>query len=679
MLLLNAGYKRELLQELDSSWAIMLDKSASMAFTDADNKSRWVSGLDIVKEVFQSSDNAKKIKLYTFSKTSTPVEPNNLKSLVPNGNDTGIVESGRNLLMFEKTRSSKLNGILLLSDGRQPVQELSDSFALRAAAQGTPIFPVVLGGKVPFKDLEINIPRLRHVSFKGQPVHINGSLVNNRMGPVTAEVKLCDTEGTVIEEKSLLVKTGESTPFSFNISLEKPGYYEYSIKTPLRQGESNRANNTAGIGVFVLTERLNILMLEGEPYWDTKFLSHLLRAQTTISMTAVFRVAQDRFFKVSTGKGMTTSDTDSFPKSIEAMKKYDLIVLGRGTEYFIDEHRANLLKDFVKNHGGCLFFARGKSYAGSESWLASLEPVKWGKPVNSDFIMAPLLGGEQAGLFGGLLPDRNNRLWRNLPPLSRADTCLQLNSFASVLANGIPVKSNKPAFPLLVSKRYGSGLVLMINGDGLWKWGFFPEIDDGGKLYQSLWLQLFQWAVSFAEFNPGSDYLIRTDKSTSHVNEPLRVRIRARAHVKTENIVVRVYTGNKAIQTIRLSNDSSVNGGWSGLVTLTNPGIYRLTVETPQGKKLNAQTTIQVFPPPGEQNNLSADIVFLSELAKKSGGRVITGKEIPALVKELEAPAISSRKGDVVWETMWDNIWVFALIMFFFSLEWFWRRRQGLS
>lgn len=678
LLLLNLGRQREQVQTLDASWAIMLDESASMGFADVDAGSRFEAARQIVETAYRQSKDPKKIKLYGFSGTVAERRADTLAELTPDGGDTQIVESGLNLLLREKTRGSKLLGILLLSDGRQPVSRSPEPLALRAAAQNVPIFPVVLGGQVPSRDLALEFSRRRFVCFAGQPFTFQGEAVNHRMGPVSAEISLRDGAGKTLDRTRLLVKENERLPFRFDLTLEKPGYYEYILETPLRQGESDRANNSVGLGVFVLSERLNVLMLEGEPYWDTKFLSHLLRAQTNISMTAVFRVAENKFFKVATGADMTSSDTDVFPGSAEELAKYDLVVLGRGTEYFIDADRARLLAEFVKNRGGCLFFARGKSYEGSDSFLSELEPVTWGPPVRSDFSLRPMLEGEQVGLFGGLLPDRDDPLWRNLPILTRAHACGRLRSFTSTLADGVPSQAGEAPFPLLVSKRYGSGLVLLINADGLWRWGFDPEIADDHPLYQNLWIQLFQWAVSFAEFNPGSDYMISTDRGTAHVLEPMRVRVRARAHVQAEDPAVQVYQGSLPVQNLALAADARTGAGWSGLLALASPGIYRLAVQTPDGKDLGAQVSVQILPPPGEADQLSADAGFLQELAEKSGGRVVARQDLPDLVRQLEAPETFVRKGDVHWETLWDKAWVLVSILLLFALEWTFRRRQGL-
>jgi hypothetical protein len=677
-LMLNIGTARERFEAKLSSWAIMLDRSASMAYQDDPPQNRWDTARSLVEELYRLSEHKDRIHLFAFSDTSTRIQPDDLNAIQPDGTDTRIVDSGRALLMQEKTKGAEMTGVVLISDGHEPVSQSTTPFALLAAAHRSPVYPIVIGKVVPSKDMELSVPQKRLVSFPKQPVRINGFLVNHRMGPVTAEILLRDTHGTLVEKSTVLVQDGQKIPFDFEVVGDEPGYCEFTIETALRDGESNRANNNVNVGIFVLTDQLNVLMLEGEPYWDTKFLSHLLRAQTNISMTAIFRVAKDRFFKVSTDSDMTSSEMDVFPDSEKELSSYDLVVLGRGTEYFIDENRAALLKKFVQHHGGCLFFARGKSYEGSQSWLSELEPVTWEKSVTSNFKLVPLLAGEQAGLFGGLLPGREDSLWNNLPILTRANACGQLKSFTTVLARGIPEASIESPFPLLVSKRYGNGLVLMINGDGLWKWGFSSDAAKDGHLYQDLWINLFQWAVSYSEFHPGSDYLIRTDNTRFRINDPFRVQVRTRAHAIRQDMVVGVYRDEAKIQTLILGEDTSQDGGWSGLLTLSVPGVYRLVTESTDGKSLGAQTSVRILPPPGETDNFSTNAPFLEEIANTSGGNLVRPEDLPELVRQLDGPETFTRKGDMTWETWWDSLWILAGIVFLFCMEWYMRRRQGL-
>ncbi len=680
-LLLNPGQWREKVEGSVSGWALMLDRSASMSTEDAGSggtRSRWDEALEIARQAWSVSDHPERVRGYAFADSAEGMSLEELAGLQPVGNQTRITAAGQEVLARERNRTATLRGIVLLSDGRQPIPAPAEPFALRAAARAAPIYPIALGGEVLAGDVEVRIPRRRYVSFLGQPVSVQALLVNTRMGPIEARVTLRDAAGGTLGEQTLFATNGQAVPFSFELKPDKPGYFEYAIETPLRAGESDRANNTVSLGVFVLTEKLNVLILEGEPYWDTKFLSHLLRGQTNMSVTAVFRVAKDRFFKVSTDTALAAVTEDTFPASDEAMSEYDLVVLGRGSEYLIDEARARLLDRFVRDHGGCLFFARGKSYQGATSPLSSLEPVEWGEDVAGPYSVKPLLAGEYAGLFGGLLPERDSSVWNSLPTLERGTRCESLKSFSSVLADGVPKGGDSRVFPALVSRRYGLGLVLLINGDGLWKWGFYPKVAEAHDVYKSLWIRLFQWAVSYAEFNPGSDYAIRTDRGTARAREPVRVLVSAKPHAALTSPVVRVYRGDQFLQEIPLAAHEEQKGQWIGLAMLDEPGIYRLSAETPGGAASGAQTTLQILPPPSEADALSADGEYLRELAAVSGGRMITREELPALIKTLEAPLTVEQRGYVEWDPAWDRAWLAVLLVLCFSCEWFWRRKQGL-
>jgi hypothetical protein len=257
--------------------------------------------------------------------------------------------------------------------------------------------------------------------------------------------------------------------------------------------------------------------------------------------------------------------------------------------------------------------------------------------------------------------------------------CEALKRFSSVLAEGVPASGDGKPFPALVSRRHGRGLVLMVNGDGLWKWGFYPKVSESHDVYRNLWIRLFQWSVSFAEFNPGAEYAIRTDRGTVRAGEPVRVRVTAKLHAEAALPRVRLFQGDRFIRDLPLAEaEAGQTGQWIGLAAIETPGIYRLSVETAAGGASGAQATLQVLPPPSEGDELSADPAFLRELAALSGGRVVSPDELPDLVRSLEEPRAIERKGGVEWDPAWDSAWPAGLLAACFSLEWFWRRKRGL-
>jgi hypothetical protein len=67
-----------------------------------------------------------------------------------------------------------------------------------------------------------------------------------------------------------------------------------------------------------------VLLLEGAPYWDSKFLAQLLRQQTAVDILTVHRLNEERYFRVeAAGAEPLLSPDTIFPADAEALARYD--------------------------------------------------------------------------------------------------------------------------------------------------------------------------------------------------------------------------------------------------------------------------------------------------------------------------------------------------------------------
>ena len=248
-----------------------------------------------------------------------------------------------------------------------------------------------------------------------------------------------------------------------------------------------------------------------------------------------------------------------------------------------------------------------------------------------------------------------------------------------MLADGLPAGTRAARLPALVSRRYGRGLVLLVNGDGLWKWGFYPKAAGPPDVYKNLWIRLFQWAVSFAEFNPGSDFAIQTDRGAARPKEAVRVQVIAKPHAAVNTPSVRLYRGDVFLREAALAQDGERPGSWAGLVSMEEPGLYRLSVETAKVPRRAPRRRSPDPAPAGRARRVaSADGDFMRTLADLSGGRAVTRAEVPDLVKQLEESETVEQKGNMEWEPAWDKAWVALLLAGCFGAEWYWRRKRGM-
>jgi hypothetical protein len=423
---------------------------------------------------------------------------------------------------------------------------------------------------------------------------------------------------------------------------------------------------------------LRVLLVEGTPSWDTKFLTQLLRNSENMEVTSIYRLAQDRYFKVASDENETRDAvTAIFPDTKEALSQYDIVIFGRGVEYFLTPERVDLVKYFVREVGGCVLFSRGKPYKGEFSLLDSLEPIRWGKGLQSEFKMIPTAKGETVGLFGDLLAGSDSLIWDELPSLSNATESISLKSFSSVLALGkYEHKGRGKTIPMVVSRRYGKGVSIVVNLEGMWKWDFFPAMKEAGKVYTSFWIQIVTWAATHSDFLSGQNYNLRLSELTSFPEKPLRIRVcrRSGSLGPVPELLIRKET--EVIKKLSLKNSSSGENQWDLVTSLSEPGTYCLEL-TEMDKALGPRAIVFIAPRPKETDNMASTADFLKELALASGGGIINEDKIQGILTLKTKYAAKADEG-AQWESSWDNPILLALILTVLSAEWFFRRRGGL-
>ncbi len=75
---------------------------------------------------------------------------------------------------------------------------------------------------------------------------------------------------------------------------------------------------------------------------------------------------------------------------------------------------------------------------------------------------------------------------------------------------------------------------------------------------------------------------------------------------------------------------------------------------------------------------MATDAGYLRKLAETSGGRLLQPSEIGKLMAELQNEKIDSAPTRKL-TSAWDKVWVFWVIGGLFGMDWYLRRRWGLS
>lgn len=677
LLLLNPGEWKQPEHKEEKLHAVLLDRSASMAVRDVGDATRWSDGLAMAQALAQAGGD--QLKAFTFSDT---LESDALKTgLKPDGQASAIVHSGNALFSGASGLGRKLASITIISDGHQTREDPAAELILHARAAHVPLHVVPLGGDWGGRDLILHATRRLVMALPGKPVTIGVSLENRGLGLIKPRVQLVDASGKAQAERDVEMDSGARK----TITLEMPKLAggDYRVIVAPQQGEDITRNNEDHLRVQELTSRTRVFIAEGAPYWDSKFLAQLLREQGFMDVRAIYRLNDERYFRVDAGTSEpVVSGESTFPETAEDFAKIDLVVLGKGAEGFLDAKRIEALKSFVRDRGGALLLARGKSYADRLAALEVLEPVEWGTAMTGDFRFEPGSVGEAAGLFGQALPEAQDPLWRQLPPLSDVVTIAKLKPFTQVMAMGVkPAVGREERIPLLAARHFGRGVVVALNADGLWKWDFDPQARKLGNMYEEFWTQLLQWTASYAEFLPGQELSLRLGESNVKLGHGVRASIGWRGGKDVPQPKLRVFYEGKQLPDISASeaeSDAEGRRSWSALLQPENPGTYR--VQAFNGDKAGPEAVLNVLAPPTEQESLSADPAFLNELAEATGGKVWKPAQVAELARLLLTPPLDQvqERAQAVWHPLWPQYWLLIPLVLLLALEWWSRRRLGL-
>ncbi len=664
-----------------TEWAILLDRSLSMATRDVGAGTRWEAAWRLATRSQDLAHEACPVRLYPFAERLGAPLAADATAPVPDGAGTDLERAGRELLGRYRTGGKRLTGVVLLSDGRQVGGAPAIDVAVRARAMDVPIFALPLGGPVRPRDLLLRTPHKQRVAFAGQDTRLTVVLSSQGFGRISPDVTLRGPEGTELGRQRVNLAPDGEQSVSFDIQPPEPGHHVYRLAVQPWEGEARTANNEVTVGVSVIQSAIRVYVAEGAPYWDSKFLVQLLRKQPHMAVTSVYRLAANRFFRVDTDTTETSeSEAATFPETAEALADYDVVVMGKGAEYFLTPERIRALTAFIRDQGGCLVFSRGKPYHGEFPALAGLEPVTWGAPVKEAFRLQPTATGAEVGLFGDRLPAPDDAIWPTLPTLDQAHRCASVRAFTQVLVNGrIEAAGRTQDFPALVARRHGKGLVVLCNADGLWRWDFFASRPAAGQLYQDLWAQLLQWAITYSEFLPGQPYAIHLDTSAVQPDRPVQVRVlrRGRGNGPYPTLVVR--SGAKVVAERTAGPETAASQQWDLSFAFTEPGPYTFELQDDaSGEALQARGLLEVLAPPSEQDNVSADGDALADITRLSGGRIVTEAELMDLLEAPPPAETRAQPGKTTWQPTWDRGWMLCLVSLFFAVEWFLRRRHGL-
>lgn len=659
---------------------VLLDTSGSMNTADVAGRTRLAAALHVLDDPSTQStlQDAFRLDVRSFDAATRAAALTDLKPAAANGKATDIA-AALTQAVGDLGDDAAQAGVLLISDGRSTSPGALDAARL-ALARSVPLWTWTLGGDVPRQDLWIEIPASEVLAFAGTDVQLAASLHEIGFAHRSFDVQLLDGD-RVIGHHEVTPDSAGSAPVRFTVKAPASGEHRYSIRVPADPGESQTQNNQRWVYLRSVGQKVRVLVAEGQPHWDTKFLVQSLKRNPRVDLTALYRLGRDREFAVLSQAGKQSRRTgDMFPRTAAAFDQYDVIVLGRSCETFFDDKTPELLTHFVADRGGSLVFSRGKAYGGRFAALAKFDPVVWGGGAEHDIKLQPTYNATGGGVFEMAAPDQLNGIIDRLPRFDAVADTRGVKPLAVVLASGQADQQRDEDKPVVMAYQlFGQGRVVTLNAGGLWRWSFHQRDTPSDEfIYDQFWSSLLRWLLSGSDFLAGHDVALRSDRRLYTDEQPLRLLIRTRNidddAYRPRLVITPIKPGGGGLE-IEPRRQSA--GTYLAEAGPLSPGAYSVRLINNVGQPAQLSADVEVVSGSIENRQLSADPATMHELADISQGRAITGSDVPRLASIVRQWRARRELSDQRF-SLWDRWPLMVVVLGLLGVEWFARRREGL-
>jgi hypothetical protein len=672
LVLLLQPSRREFLPPLirDRITAVAVDTSRSMNQQDAGRLSRFDAARDLLLQSGAVSDqgipNHPRRRVFEFHTDIRQVQES-LLEIAPRGSSTRLHSSVLSLLNSTDTGEA-LDAIILLTDGHD--FELVNPVKTGAAARArqTPIYAVPLGRQGRVRDVSVRITGFQPYTYVKQSSRITASLRLIGCEFETIEVHLL-RHGEVAQTRRVQADEFQEVPVEFEVVEPEVGQFEYEVRATPLQDELDAANNSAMTYLNVIDQRIRVLLLEGDPYWDTTFLQRSLMRNDKFEVDSLIRYAPDRVRTIRKSE----SDVEwTLPSTLEQFATYDLILLGRAVETLLNPEQIALLDPYVRDRTGTVIFSRGRAFA-EDTAPIDLEPVLWGEPTHREVRVDPTSEGRSLAAFRSLNP--NNLDGESLPTLFNAHAESVNRPLTTTLAQATDRDTGTTA-PAIVQRRYGRGQVVSVGVEGLWRWSLNAQLDGDHLPFDRFWDQLILWLLAGRDFVPNRQFSFRPNSANIQLGSKAHFRLTQREpDPQVNSIPLTVFFEEKETGRTTLTPSPTDASRLTGEFLPDRVGRYRAHARFPDGTEQDSRFI--VFNENLEETEVATDTLGLRRLCESSGGRLLDPTELAPLLAELgRVPSESSPKSHLV--PLWNSPWVFYAIGVILGLDWYLRRRWGL-
>ncbi len=457
-----------------------------------------------------------------------------------------------------------------------------------------------------------------------------------------------------------------------------------------------------------------MLLVDGSPRWEYRFLRNLLSRDKTIRLATFLQDADLEAGQSSqpVDDAEKTTALKIFPVRREDLMAYDVVIFGDVNPSLLSPAALQNLADFADrpDSGGALVLIAGPNFmpqAYRNTPLARIMPFdpanvrnpRPGEPLTEGFAVQPTEAGlASPSLQLGDTPEETRAVWQKLPPLYWMSEVSDLKPSARVLADrptraapgnsglGSPRSEGRPGAPgpdgmrlPLIVMHYvgGGGKVLFHATDETYRW----RRRLGDLYFARYWIQTLRFLARSRLCEGDRSVRLGTDRAEYALGDPVRVQVQFHddrlVPLEDNGVTVEVEHSGRQTQSVQLRRTEVGRGQFEALVSNLPQGDYHARLIAPSLPGRVAAADFRVNPPQTELARAEIDAAAMREAAQLTKGDYLTYKDASRLIDDLPAGRqvpVESLPPVPLW-----NRWpLLALALGLLIGEWLLRKRKGL-
>ncbi|GJQ30744.1 MAG: membrane protein [Phycisphaerae bacterium] len=689
--------------------AVLIDRSASMTIADA-----TLNGVRATREQqLQAAMRRAAPTLESLAKTrgvvtlgfdagafDLPTATDGLPTLgEPTGRRTAI---GHTLdLVLRRVAARPLAGIVLLSDGRS-ADAVSRLTLRQLETRGVPVFAVPLGSPDPIPDLAIARIDAPSAAFAGDAVPVTVAIDRRGGGstPSRGRVRLLDTaSGLTLDELPFTLEADAGTVTLTTIP-DQAATRTWSVQIIPELPDLSDQNNAASVRIDVVDRPIRVVMFDGYPRWEYRYLKNLLVREPSVRSSTLILASDRRYLQEG------TEPLASVPRTAAAWAAIDVVILGDLRPSLFSEDQLRQVRALVSERGAGLLWVGGPS-ATPNAWrgtplgdllpfVVPTDPAEAIPAYDTPVVMRP---GPAAERFGVLrLGEARQPTWPDMlstgelgwPKLHYAQRIdpRALKPTADVLALAQPIAgAPSGATPLVLTMRYGAGRVAYVGTDETWRYRY----GRGETLPERFWIPLVRLLARESFSRSGKPAILAVSPERALEGQPVLLTLRLidqtllERQAPTLTVTIRraeVAEPTTPIEVTLHAEGDAIDAPGTGMYSTVwvPPDVGRYVIESaePFLAGLDLAAGLEISLPDDELLMPQADHAYLASLAQATGGQVLTMErlvELPTLLPNREVTLL----GTPEIETIWDKPAVWVLLMLLVATEWLGRRLIKLA